>query len=144
MHGKQTWQNDDFTWWAPTYNVTWPFDQVALWVTRFTYRRRSACKHLSHHRLSVFNWKDKFPVHNLVFLKKKSHETTIIDKYTAILKKISSKFKGTVHLWDIKWKCFKFSMDSMFWFLDIRVKSENVESFLWHVLFYVRLQAKVF
>ena len=38
-YGKQTWQNDDFAWWVPTYNVTWPFDHVALWDLRFTYRR---------------------------------------------------------------------------------------------------------
>ena len=57
-YGKQTWQND-FAWWAPTY-VTWPFDQVALWDTGFTYRRRfstqtlklSATCYLCNHK----NW----------------------------------------------------------------------------------------
>ena len=39
-YGKETWQNDDFAWWAPNYNVTWPFDHVAFWDTMFTYRTR--------------------------------------------------------------------------------------------------------
>ena len=39
-YGNQTWQNDDFPWWAPTYNVTLPFYHMALWETRFTYRRK--------------------------------------------------------------------------------------------------------
>ena len=39
-YGKQTWQNLDFVWWAPTYNNTWTFDHAALWDTRFTYMRR--------------------------------------------------------------------------------------------------------
>ena len=37
-YGKQTWLNDDFSLWAPTYNVTGSFDHVALWDMRFTYR----------------------------------------------------------------------------------------------------------
>ena len=40
VYGNQTWQNDSFPWWALTYNVAWPFDHMALWDTRFTYRRR--------------------------------------------------------------------------------------------------------
>ena len=35
-YGKQTWQNDDFPWGATTYNVTWSFDHVTLWDTRFS------------------------------------------------------------------------------------------------------------
>ena len=74
----------------------------------------SAHKCFSRHLLFVFIWKDKFPVYNLVFLQKRSHETTITDKYIAMNKKISSKFKGTVPHWGIKSKCFKFSVDSTF------------------------------
>ena len=32
--------NDDFRSWDSTYNITRPLDHVALWDTRFTYRRR--------------------------------------------------------------------------------------------------------
>ena len=31
---------DSFPWWALIYNVAWPFDHIALWDMRFTYRTR--------------------------------------------------------------------------------------------------------
>ena len=55
IYGNQTWQNDSFPWWASTYNVVWPFDNMALWDTRFTYRRKFSTQTLKSSPISCCN-----------------------------------------------------------------------------------------
>ena len=53
---KQTWQNLEFAWWAPTYNNTWPFDHAALWDTRFTYLRKFSTQTLKSPPTSCYQF----------------------------------------------------------------------------------------
>ena len=55
VYGNQTWHNDSFPWWALTYNVAWPFYHMALWDTRFTYRRRFSTKTLKSSPTSCYS-----------------------------------------------------------------------------------------
>ena len=54
VYGNQIWQNDSFPWWTPTYNVAWPFDHMALWDRRFTYKSRFSTQTLKSSPTSCF------------------------------------------------------------------------------------------
>ena len=109
-YGHETWQNDDFAWWAPTYNVTWP---LITWP----------CE--------KWGWlKEEGPAYKWLNL----HQLPVVFTYNFSITRLKNRVK---HAWgSFFWKNILLNKISSFWklkFLLLKCFMKALENSLYHV-----------